>query len=254
MYQEQRFERILMLLGERGNLSVKEMVDELGVSKDTVRRDFYCLSQRNLAQRTHGGILPVKNTSVLCFQERQKGLTEDKKKMADLALSFIKEQSLLFFDVSTLMLEVSQTLTKNVTVYSHSLDNALVLSGKEGIDFHLLGGKFYTKNRFYYSIHEAQILQHLQFDLAFFGAASLSQGLVSFEDEEDVAVKQLALQATRTKILIAESDKYEKHSKYILGKLEDFEYWITDKEPESDIVETLKDKVIILYDGKDSDY
>lgn len=43
------------------------------------------------------------------------------------------------------MLEVSQKLTKNVTVYSHSLDNALVLSGKEGIDFHLLGGKFYTK-------------------------------------------------------------------------------------------------------------
>ena len=40
----------------------------------------------------------------------------------------------------------------------------------------------------------------------------------------------------------------------ILGKLEDFDYWITDKEPESDIVETLKDKVIILYDGKDSDY
>ena len=39
------------------------------------------------------------------------------------------------------------------------------------------------------------------------------------------------------------------HSKYILGKLEDFDYWITDKEPESDI-----DKVIILYDGKDSDY
>ena len=29
MYQEQRFERILMLLEERGNLSVKEMVDEL---------------------------------------------------------------------------------------------------------------------------------------------------------------------------------------------------------------------------------
>ena len=34
MYQEQRFERILMLLEERGNLSVKEMVDELGVSKN----------------------------------------------------------------------------------------------------------------------------------------------------------------------------------------------------------------------------
>ncbi len=174
--------------------------------------------------------------------------------MADLALSLVKEQSLLFFDVSTLMLEVSQKLTKSVTVYSHSLDNALVLSGKEGIDFHLLGGRFYSKNRFYYSLHEAQLLQHLQFDLAFFGAASLSQGVVSYEDEEDVAVKQLAMQAARTKILIAESDKYEKHSKYILGKIEDFDYWITDKKPDPDLVESLKDKVTILYDGKDSDY
>lgn len=68
MYQEQQFERILMFLEERGNLSVKEMVDELGVSKYTVRRDFDCLSQRNLAQRTPWrGILPVKNTSVLGF-------------------------------------------------------------------------------------------------------------------------------------------------------------------------------------------
>ncbi len=125
MYQEQRLEKILTLLEERGNLSVKEMVDALGVSKDTVRRDFDCLSQRNLAQRTHGGILPVKNTTVLGFQERQKELTEDKKKMADLALSLVKDQSLLFFDVSTLMLEVSQKLTKSVTVYSHSLDNCL---------------------------------------------------------------------------------------------------------------------------------
>ena len=106
------------------------------------------------------------------------------------------------------MLEVSQKLTKSVTVYSHSLDNALVLSGKEGTDFHLLG-RFYSKNRFYYSLHEAQLLQHLQFDLAFFGAASLSQGVVSYEDEEDVAVKQLAMQAAEIKILIAESDKYE---------------------------------------------
>ena len=46
----------------------------------------------------------------------------------------------------------------------------------------------------------------------------------------------------------------KKHSKYILSKIEDFDYWITDKEPDPDLVESLKDKVTILYDGKDSDY
>ena len=200
------------------------------------------------------GILPVKNTTVLGFQERQKGLTEDKKKMADLALSFVKDQSLLFFDVSTLMLEVSQKLTKSVTVYSHSLDNALVLSGKAGIDFHPLGGRIYSKKRFYYSLHETQLLQHLQFNLAFFGADSPSHGAVSYEDDDDVAIKPLSMNAARTKILLSDTYQYETHSKYILSKIEDFDYWITDKEPDPDLVESLKDKVTILYDGKDSDY
>ena len=36
--------------------------------------------------------------------------------------------------------------------------------------------------------------------------------------------------------------------------IEDFDYWITDKEPDPDLIEALKDKVTILYDGKDSDY
>ncbi len=67
---------------------------------------------------------------------------------------------------------------------------------------------------------------------AFFGAAvSIKSG--QLRDEEDVAVKQLAEAAG--KVLIAESYKYEKHSKYILGKIEDFDYWITDKKPDPDL-------------------
>ena len=79
MYQEQRLEKILTLLEERGNLSVKEMVDALGCSKDTVRRDFDCLSQRNLAQRTHGGILPVKIPLFLASRNVRKDSLKTRK-------------------------------------------------------------------------------------------------------------------------------------------------------------------------------
>ena len=41
--------------------------------------------------------------------------------------------------------------------------------------------------------------------------------------------------------------------RYIWNVL-DFDYWITDKKPDPDLVEALKDRVTILYDGKDSDY
>ncbi len=69
----------------------------------------------------------------------------------------------------------------------------------------------------------------------------------------DVAVKATGhAGCPNQKVLIAESFKVWKHSKYILGKIEDFDYWITDKKPDPDLVETLR-QVTILYDGKDSD-
>ena len=40
----------------------------------------------------------------------------------------------------------------------------------------------------------------------------------------------------------------------MFGKFDDWDYSITDKDPDTDFVEALKDKVTILYDGKDSDY
>ena len=115
------------------------------------------------------------------------------------------------------------------------------------IDFHLLGGKFYPKNRFYYALNEAELLEQISFDIAFIGAASVSDGLVSFEDEADAHLKKLALKHAKTKILLAEQDKWQKESKYILGPVSDFDYWITDQEPSPEVQKLLGDKVKIIY-------
>ncbi len=118
-------------------------------------------------------------------------------------------------------------LNKEVTVYSHSLDNAIQLSSHSQVDFHLLGGKFYPKNRFYYDANQAQILDNLRFDLAFFvERVALANGEVTFEDAEDVAVKSLVFERTRTKVLVAESTKFHQHANYYLARLQQFDYWL----------------------------
>lgn len=63
MYQEQRLQKILDLVEEKGSLSSKEAVDLLGVSRDTIRRDFALLTLKNQVVRTHGGILPLAKTT-----------------------------------------------------------------------------------------------------------------------------------------------------------------------------------------------
>ena len=248
MYQEQRLNKILELLAEKRQLSAKEMVDYFHVSKDTIRRDFAILSERKLVQRTHGGILPLENKQqILSFNDRSKKFTKEKRKIAQKAYELIEEEQLLYFDVSTIILQLAQLMNQKNTIYSHSLDNAIMLSGQKQIDFHLLGGKFYPKNRFYYSLNEAELLEHLQFDIAFFGAASLKNGQVSYEDAEDAYIKKLVMQHSQTKVLLAEQEKWQKNSNYILSDISSFDYWITDQKPTTEIKTLLPDTLKIIY-------
>ena len=49
---------MLAVLERDGKLVASRLVDELGVSEDTVRRDLRDLAARGLVQRVHGGALP----------------------------------------------------------------------------------------------------------------------------------------------------------------------------------------------------
>ncbi|MBP2620291.1 DeoR/GlpR family DNA-binding transcription regulator [Streptococcus panodentis] len=248
MYQEQRLSKMLELLQDKKQLAAKDMMDYFQVSKDTIRRDFSILSDRRLVRRTHGGIIPLeKSQQIPSFNDRISQLTQEKKAIAAKARDFLKPGQVSFFDVSTVVLHLAQRIELPMTIYSHSLDNAIMLSSQEQVDFHLLGGKFYPKNRFYYALNEAELLEQISFDTAFIGAASIRDGLVSFEDPEDAHLKKLALKHAKTKILLAEQAKQHKDSSYILGTISDFDYWITDQQPSPEVEELLAGQVTIIY-------
>ena len=247
MYQEQRLEKILELLEEKKQLSAKEMVDYFKVSKDTIRRDFSLLSQRQLVRRTHGGLLPLNKEPGPSYLDRSQTANKEKTGMAQKALQLIQDEQVLFLDVSTSMTLLASLLDRAVTVYSHSLDNAIQLSSHTQVDLHLLGGKFYPKNRFYYDANQAHILDNLRFDLAFFGASSLANGEVTFQDAEDVVVKSLVFERTRTKVLVAETAKFHQHANYYLARLQQFDYWVTDQKPSPDILKLVGSETTILY-------
>jgi DeoR/GlpR family transcriptional regulator of sugar metabolism len=248
MYQEQRLQKILDVVEEKGRLSSKEAISLMKVSRDTIRRDFGILAEKNLVIRKHGGILALQKSQILLsFEERLKNLVHEKDAIAQNALQLIENNHLYFFDVSTSILRLSQLIDKEVTIYSHSLDNALVLGQDESIDFHLLGGQFHHKNRFYYSIREAELLQNIHFDIAFIGAGGLKSGVVTFEDEADAYIKSLVLKNTKTKVLLAEQDKFNKQSNFVLTNVNNFDYLITDKEPNATVKQLLSPELTLIY-------
>ncbi|MFC6175591.1 DeoR/GlpR family DNA-binding transcription regulator [Companilactobacillus huachuanensis] len=237
MYQEQRLEEILKLLRVGNVLTTEQMIEHFQVSRDTVRRDFAKLSQAGKVKRVHGGIMQLSsNDEIVSFNDRLDEFSDAKKHIAELAQMFIQVQGTYFFDVSTTILKLAQIVDKKVTIYTHSLDNAIMLSGNPEINLHALGGEFFPKNRFFYSLNEAEILKHINFDVAFIGAAGLKDGQVSFEDQEDAYIKQLIMKNAKVKILLAENVKFTKKSTYSIGELVDFDYLITDIKPSAEVM------------------
>ncbi|MCW1004732.1 DeoR/GlpR transcriptional regulator, partial [Streptococcus anginosus] len=87
--------------------------------------------------------------------------------IAQVAQKFLQRGGFYFFDVSTVVSQLAQISEGPITVYSHSLDNALIFTEKERVDFNLLGGKYYPKNRFFANLDTLKQLDQLYFDVAF---------------------------------------------------------------------------------------
>jgi DeoR/GlpR family transcriptional regulator of sugar metabolism len=58
MSQETRQKRICEWLARRGECSIEELAQRLGVSGMTIRRDLAALAGRGKVIRTHGGAAP----------------------------------------------------------------------------------------------------------------------------------------------------------------------------------------------------
>lgn len=239
MYQAQRLEEIMVLLQKHEDLTTEQMIEHFNVSRDTVRRDFAKLANEGKVKRVHGGIMALNQDKVFPFNDRLNEFTESKKHIAELAKDFIKPNGTYFFDVSTTVLQLAQLVDVPVTIYTHSLDNAIMLSTNDQVELHTLGGKFFRKNRFFYSLNEAELLQKINFDAAFIGAAGLKDSQVSFENQEDAYLKKLVLTHTKQKFLLAEKTKFAKTATYVLDNLASFDYLITNEAPAAEIFSTI---------------
>lgn len=247
MYQEERLREIQQLLRTKETLSAKEIMHHFGVSRDTVRRDLSILAAEGKAIRTHGGIMAIaQENEIPSLNIRLKESEPEKRQIAQKAAALMQPGGTYFLDVSSITLMLAQLIEKEATIYTHSLDVANSLSSKSKVIYYLLGGKFFPKNRFFYSLAEAEALADVHFDAAFIGAAGLKDGYVRFENEEDALVKRRVIKNSEKKILLAEQSKLKKASTYAVGQMKDFDCFVTSKISDEKQLKAIEEQVEII--------
>ncbi|WP_238918376.1 hypothetical protein [Clostridium sp. YIM B02555] len=156
----------------------------------------------------------VNENVILSYKERLNLNIKEKKKIVEKAMKFIHDNGKYFFDVSTSIQFLAQDLNKEVTVFTHSLDNFNILSEKSNVLVTLISGEFNARNRFFYRTDYEKCLSEVKFDTAFLGAGAIRSDGIYYENEEDALIKREVVKRSKKVILLAEHQKYEKIAKY----------------------------------------
>jgi DeoR family transcriptional regulator, fructose operon transcriptional repressor len=147
MLAETRRKRLLDLITRRGFATLPELVESLGVSESTVRRDLEVLDLGGMVKRTHGGAMcAAEGRAMPAFDERITTCAAEKRAIGRAAAALIDDDDTVLLDGGTTTLEVARALVgRPVQVVTNSLPIAqLLASGKEA-DLILIGGYVYPR-------------------------------------------------------------------------------------------------------------
>ncbi|GAA5415291.1 HTH-type transcriptional repressor GlcR [Paraliobacillus ryukyuensis] len=240
MYQEERLLKILDYLKTHNQVSNQEICSMLDISRDTARRDIIKLVEEETAIRTHGGIaLPHFKEEIKAYKERLTTASKQKYQIGKEASTYIMDGDLCFLDVSTTIKFLCEHLKASSILYTHSLDNAEMLSTKEFVELNILGGNFNQKNRFFYGPEMISQLNDICFDKVFLGSAGISSDGIYYADEEDAYIKKIVSKRAKQVFLLADYEKFNHTSYYKAMSFLDVDTLITDKEPPGNFIELL---------------
>jgi DeoR family transcriptional regulator of aga operon len=214
-----RWSTLLALLAERGRLSVGEVVDTLGVSEATVRRDFSDLAAQQLVTRTHGGIVATAVAYDLPARYKQAGNDTAKERIAAHAADLPQEGTVVGFNGGTTTSAVARRLAARsdlamattrpaITVVTNALNIATEMVLRPFVRCVSLGGVARPESYELSGPLATMVLGELWLDTLVLGvdAVSGSEGAMCFHEGE-AGINSIMVQRADRVVVVATGAK-----------------------------------------------
>ncbi|GAB2811634.1 DeoR/GlpR family DNA-binding transcription regulator [Streptomyces daliensis] len=229
---DQRRELLVKHLRREGVLSVQQITQIFGVSHMTVRRDIAELERQGLVFSVPGGVRIASQVhSEPSFQAKSQVERSEKRAMAEEAARLVHSGMTVYLDAGTTMLSMVPLLAEHdeLTVVTNDFGAVEQLFGARHLDVIHVGGQVEPDNHSSVGRLAAATVRQLAFDVAFISTSSwdLLRG-VTTPSERKVEVKQAAMAAASTSVLVAGSSKYGTFGMYRVAALGAFDTVVTD--------------------------
>ena len=256
MLAEERREKIMEILKNKGNISISELCNDTGASVATIRRDLSRMENRGLLVKIHGGaMLSNRNRFELSFEKRALINIEKKKMIAVKVMATIQEGDTVLLDAGTTTFFIAKEIGKSkkkVSVFTNSLAIAQEVANYPNIYLTLIGGRIDWKNMATIGSMTAKYLMDLIVDKAFIGAnaVDVEHGAMTIE-EDNAFLNHLMLKSAHHIFVVADSSKIGKSAFFGSVPIESMNFLVTDNGADREIIETLESKgVRVLFGGE----
>ena len=142
-FTESRLELIRAMLRQKQRVHVKDLVDQLKVSHESIRRDLRELETQGFARRVYGGAVLESQESDQPFAERLRVGGREKMRIGEAAGALVKDGMKIFVDEGTTALACLKYIEtrKDLTIVTNSLAVASHFFYQGSANVRVLGGR-----------------------------------------------------------------------------------------------------------------
>lgn len=227
----ERREKIIELLNSSHYVTVDEFAKLLSVSAVTIRSDLTNLENEGVLIRTHGGAMIVDKKSKTRFiSETMSEFEEEKKRIAEKAVSLISSGSTVIIDsgsTTTRMADFIKDMSLSVVTNNILVEDSL----KDNTDVRVitLGGELRRASMGTIGPLANNAVKSLNVDIYFMGGAAFTKDIITSSDLIESELKRNMILASEKVVFLADHSKFGRKAFSTICSWKDIDTFITDE-------------------------
>ena len=232
----------------RETVSIDELCEVFGVSKNTIRRDLNELEMRGHITKVYGGVTATVPSGAVPTPIRSSLNTVDKSLIGRPAEE-VEDGDTIFIDSGTTTLCLLRFLVakKRITIITHSLGALSEASKYDNLNIISLGGIYSPTTDSFVGLSAIEALSSMRINKAFMGATgvSLTAGMTNTTFLE-AEIKRAVVHRADSIYGMADSSKIGREAIVTFCHLKDLTAFITDREPPKEYVDLCRQENVKL--------
>lgn len=256
MIVEERRQKVLELVNERGFVALADLARTLNTSESTIRRDLDYWDQHGLIKRTHGGAMFRDDAQGMpALEERTSREIEEKKQIAQTAAGRIQNGESVLIDGGTTTLELARLLVgRPLQIVTNSLPIANLFASSRETDLVILGGYVYPRTGVALGPLTIRMLEDIHVHQAIMGVGGITADGLFNSNGLLVETERAMMRSADELVVLADHTKIGKKALAFLCALAEVDTLIVDRAinaKQRAILETSDVRLIVAGEGEE---